>query len=269
MISDSRAAAHALLVSYAQTAFDADPKNLAPALDPRAAALELVGHIVGRDAVSFEINQRVCYGFLARSTVDPDLHVAVVRGTASAVEWLKDAEFAMKAHPVAGEISTGMWDVYDELRLVVRGVASPLIAGVAQSVGAGKLTVVGHSLGAALATFFAFDAAYPLGDRLDAIILASPHPGDAAFAAAFEAQVQRYVLYNYEHDRVPQVPVGFRYKHLAQECVIRAAEAQAKIRDSLWSNHHVTSYAAMLDYQTVADWSALDTDHSILGPNQQ
>src|SRR6185437_10642993 len=108
------------------------------------------------------------------------------------------------------------------------------------AVGTGSLTVVGHSLGAALASYTAFDAAYALGkQRCAARLFASPRPGDASFASEFAGRLSDCVSYAYAMDIVPMVPVGFGYCALEPFVAkLSGATAAARIRITPLCNHH-------------------------------
>ena len=115
---------------------------------------------------------------------------------------------------------------------------------------AGPVTVVGHSLGSALATYLTLDLARAgLSARVSACLFASPHPGDQAFVALFDQTIADYRLFNYILDIVPRVPPGLGYAALPRRTVIRPSTAEAAIRFDIGCNHHVICYCAMLDYE--------------------
>ena len=87
-------------------------------------------------------------------------------------------------------------------------------------------------------------------------MFASPRPGDAAFGKAFDERVFAYQVWNYELDAVPRVPFGPDYAALPKINWIGLHQAQTRIRFDLGCNHHIFSYAAMLNY-TVLDWLKL------------
>jgi hypothetical protein len=262
VISAQQAAKLGLMVQYAFDAFRSNPGNLAPPADLRLSPdWQLLGHIVGRDCLfgagPSALGEDVCYGFLVQSTADPTQYVAAVRGTGTLLEWLLDAEFISVPHPVVGRVESGFWRVYNSLRYVPLGLASaPASLGLANAVGPAHLMVVGHSLGASVATYLAFDLAALIGDQLSACFLASPRSGDAVFTKAFDARVKDYALWNYELDFVPRVPRGPDYTDLPRVQWIGIEAAQARIGLDVACGHHVVCYAAMLDW-ALAQWSAL------------
>ena len=260
--------AKGLTVMYAMDMTTMFPTQLTPPVDGRLAAnWQVVGYLTATDAIlrggggPISKGDEVCYGVLARSLADPTQVVATVRGTAGVVEWIEDAQFIPMNHPNkdCGRVESGFWDIYASMnfRTSSGGPVTPAAAGIANAIGPkDTLTVVGHSLGSALATYLAFDLADParLGTRASALLFASPHPGDDTFASAFDQRLSgRYTLYNYFLDAVPRVPFGPDYAHLPHVTDLRPSDVEARIRFDLACSHHIVCYCSMLDYaQTVA-----------------
>jgi triacylglycerol lipase len=270
MLTNQQAGELGLLVQRAYGMYKADRANLAPAPDPAfAPEWEIIGQLTAADSLfrsqqTLVAGDEVWYGFLARSTTAPGVYAAVIRGTEGIVEWVKDAQFLMTPHPVAGRVEHGFQDIYATMQFKPsNGVVTPARIGLPLAVGAtGTLTVVGHSLGSALGTLLAFDLAATMGDRVSACLFASPRPGDATFAKALDGLVKAYELYNYELDIVPRVPRGFDYTDLPRVSWIGIAAAQAHIEFDFLCHHHIECYRAMLDYAS-DDWSGTPC---ILGP---
>jgi pimeloyl-ACP methyl ester carboxylesterase len=161
------------------------------------------------------------------------------------------------------------------MRYAAVGAAAdqPVVAGLAAAVGANQLTVLGHSLGSALATYLALDLTVSglLQNPLSACLFASPHAGDATFAGFFDGKVAAYKVYNYSRDIVPRVPLFFGYSDLPKALDFPPQDANAKIQSTLAGNHHAVCYAAMIDY-SAADWGNMPPQDQacaqcILGPN--
>lgn len=250
-----------LMVMYAADMYETFPQEITPPVDGRLSAdWTVVGFLTAVDAIFrpkqlMNLGSEVCYGVLARSLADPTRHVVAIRGTQGIAEWAEDAQFVSISHPSgAGRVEGGFWNIYASMKFKVSDTDGgvPAKDGIAAAVGTdGTVTVAGHSLGSALATYLAFDLADPgsLGARASACLFASPHPGNSVFANAFDAALSgRYVLYNYFLDVVPRVPFGPDYAHLPAVTDLRPSDAEARIKFDLGCNHHIVCYCAMLDY---------------------
>jgi triacylglycerol lipase len=267
MLTATQAAELALLVAYAMDQYQAEPTSLAPAPDTRLAPKwRVLGYITATDCLfraghAAEAGDTVCYGFLAQVVDKPDVFVAAIRGTNGILEWIEDAQFSSVPHPTVGRVESGFFGVYRSMQYrPIGGEILPAARGISSAVGQGSLIVLGHSLGSALATYLTFDLAHPgkLGPRVQGCFFASPRPGDADFARAFDERVQTYALWNYELDVVPRVPFGPDYTDLPKVNLISSKSAQARIRFDLDCHHHIICYAAMLDWGLFADWPAFN-----------
>jgi triacylglycerol lipase len=230
-----------------------------------AAGWTVVAYITGDDSLLREgplqlKGQTVCYGYLA-GKASGEL-VAAIRGTDGFVEWVEDGEFppipyAPQIPLPAGQnsisVEQGFWTLYVSMRLISPvgaplGALAPAIVNAAGS--SGTVTVVGHSLGSALATYLTLDLARGgLGGRVSACLFASPRTGNQAFVNLFDLTVADYRLFNYVLDIVPRVPLGPDYMPLPTRTVLRPETAEASIRVDIGCNHHVICYCAMLDYE--------------------
>ena len=251
-----------LLAMYAEDMYV--DGSLMPNAEPRidAAGWKIVGHLTAQDVLipsndasrqrlSINRDQRVFYGFLAQNKTDPTSFVVVVRGTEGLVEWLIDAEFLLVPHPQhAGvQVEQGFWGIYQTMSLVdlATGAVANAADGIAKAIGTGKVTVTGHSLGSAIATYLTEDLAEKLGPRASGCLFASPRTGDAAWAALFASKVTTCQLFNYILDLVTHVP-SLGYATLPSATVLQPSAAQASIRLDVLCNHHVICYCAMINY---------------------
>lgn len=269
-----------LLAMYAEDMYDAAPGTLNPPADPRIAAAgwKVAGYLTAQDVLiptraspdrklGIDRGKRVFYGFVAQNLSAPTSYVAAIRGTAGMIEWVIDAEFVPIPHPryPGARVEQGFWSIYQTMSLAdpATGVTTFQNAaeGVEELVGTGTIAVTGHSLGAALATFFVEDVAERLGAVATACLFASPRTGDAVWTAIFDKNVKQYSLYNYLLDLVPHVPAGIGYATLSQATIIQPSAAQAGIRLDLFCDHHVICYCAMVDFQATgaAPTTAQDT----------
>jgi hypothetical protein len=264
-----------LLVMYAADMHTMFPATTRPPVDGRLAAeWDVLAYVTAQDAIFragggvVVLGQDVCYGVVAASKADPTRCVVVIRGTSGIVEWIEDAEFKPVPHPdkASGQVEQGFFSIYQSMKVLsLDGQTSQgVAAGIAALVpGAACVTVIGHSLGSALATYLHFDlaAAGSLGPKASGLFFASPHPGDDVFAQAFQDRTQgRYTLYNYFLDAVPRVPFGPDYAHLQGVTDLRPSDANARVRFDLACDHHIVCYCAMLDYDTTMAVPKLGVD---------
>ena len=265
--TNTAAAACGFLAMHAMDMYRVATASLTP---PAAAGLTAAGwtilaYITGDDSLLREgplqqTGRTVCYGFLAKRTSEEI--VAVIRGTDGFVEWIEDAQFLpIPYSPQIGLpaglgtmlVEQGFWSLYASLQLIdvagaPLGALAPAITSAAGA--AGMVTVIGHSLGSALATYLALDLARGgLSGRVSACLFASPHTGNKAFVELFDQTITDYRLFNYILDIVPRVPLGLGYSPLPRRTVIQPATAEASIRVNIECNHHVICYCAMLDYE--------------------
>jgi hypothetical protein len=268
--TNTTAAAYGLLVMHAMDMYRTQPASPtpAPAAGLIASDWTIAAYITGTDTLLPRgikgplqlTGTTVCYGYVATDAAGG--MVVAIRGTDGFVEWVEDGEFVpipyapptpFPAGQPATTVEQGFWGVYASLRLVEPsgaplGSLAPAIVTLAG--GAGPVTVVGHSLGSALATYLTLDLARSsLGARVAACLFASPHTGNQGFVTLFDESVADYRLFNYILDIVPRVPLGLGYQPLPRRTVIQPAGAEAVIKLDIGCNHHVICYCAMLDYE--------------------
>jgi hypothetical protein len=290
-ISDQDAVDYGFLVAFAEGMYVQGSST--PRDEPRIAAAgwDVVGHFLAFDSVlpdpsvlppgaanTLKLGQTVFYGFLAQKRADKTRYAAAIRGTSGFAEWVIDADFVPRDAPsVPGaKVEQGFFNIYDSMTLVgLTGIQVDAKAadGIAQVVSQGTVTVCGHSLGSALATYLSFDVAGMLKERASACLFASPRTGDNTFAAAYAAEVSNYRLTNYLLDVVPYVPIdappAFQYSTLPGAQILLPSTAQAEIKFDIRCNHNLICYCAMIDYaDTKKRASAEDIEawRCILGP---
>ena len=253
----------------------------------------------------FGANDTTYFGALLRNRADPNQYLVTIRGTESGPEWIQNfvatpdllhnAKVALatalirksgtaRQHRSGGLVPDGFFGIYETLTLGGANVAAPpkaapgLVARISalQAAGGSKLsdatvTIVGHSLGAAVSAYLAYDLTQPATvGKVNACLFASPHPGDAIFAQHFSATGVNCVCVVYDKDLVPKVPP--LYVPLRETITILAPGAPnsganqitstTDIEDSPGGNHHAICYAAMLDpavARAIACYT-LDTD---------
>ncbi len=287
-ISDAQAVSFGMLALYAEDMYALAPGSRNPPADPRIArdGWSVVGYLTAQDALFPGKGQaerklalgpeRVFFGFVARKASDPAVFAAAIRGTDGVVEWAIDAEFLLIPHPRHREarVELGFWNIYQTMSLAdaVSGATTDRSAaeGVEKLVGAGTIVVAGHSLGSAVASYFAEELAERLGPRASACLFASPRTGDEAWAKLFDAKLGDYRLFNYILDVVTHVPT-LESAALPRATVLRPSTAEAGVRLDILCNHHLLCYVAMIDF--AATRPALDTPEDkgeaacVLGPS--
>jgi hypothetical protein len=253
----------AFLALYAEDAFCTALKsggNLkAPPPDPRLAPdWQVLGTVTAIDAPlrigKYKVGAReVFYGWLLQGFGQ---RVLAIRGTARRAEWLIDGLFAPRAaHPVAGKVESGFWGVYTSMKIDGRPLTD-IAAG-------GPVTIIGHSLGAALATYAALEIAQA-GAKVRGVFVAAPHPGDAEFCKAFGAAVPDHVMYRNTSDLVPRVPWWFGYSDVPNVKTLSAAGSDIRITGGPAGQHHILSYAALMDRAALASFKPLPIDQPFL-----
>lgn len=256
----------AWLALYAEDCFatarsDPGADLLSPPPDPRLSPDWLIrGTLTATDALfgpgSLRIlQQRVFYGWLLERAGE---FVVAIRGTGDALEWAIDGMFMpQSAHPLAGTVETGFWSIYQSMQVDAEPFGR--IADIAK----GPITVVGHSLGAAIATYGSLDLALA-GAQVRGRFVASPHPGNEAFCRAFGAAVPAHVLYRNVDDVVPRVPFFFGYSDVSNVVELSAAKAAIRVDGGLPAQHHVLTYSALMDPGSLQAFRPLPIDQKFL-----
>jgi hypothetical protein len=243
----------ALLTLYAEDAFQ--NANGGPVLpDPRLSPRWSVeGVLTGVDALCrFGKRKlwanRVFYGWKLRSKTGQC--VLVIRGTQRPIEWVIDGLFAPRtAHPVKGRVESGFWSVAESLLLD----GTPL-----DSAAKDVDIVVGHSLGAAVATYVSL-ALTQAGAKVRGVFVASPHPGDVEFSKAFGAAVP-HVMYRNAGDIVPRVPFWFGYSHVPNVMTLSPSVTGVIITGGLGAQHHALTYATLMSRTAYKTFKPLPCD---------
>ncbi|KAH9734286.1 phospholipase A1-IIgamma [Citrus sinensis] len=195
------------------------------------------------------------------------------RGTQSAAEWFKDIEFSLTAasdifedtYGPTPEVHSGFYSLYvksdsastynkssakDQVRSAVRTLVDKYKEEEM------SITVIGHSLGSALATLNAADLVAngynkPTGSdaasgcMVTAIVFASPRVGNSAFKTLFEDLNHLHLLrVTNKHDIVPDLPpsylppIAIGYVHVGQELKIDTTKSTYVKKPSVASVLH-------------------------------
>jgi hypothetical protein len=259
----------ALLVADVFDMYKQHPTNL-KADSILGKGWEIDGYVVGDAKAAVTYNGAevfsvgggtVMYGVLAHKKGEnpAQSYVLAIRGTADANEWKVNAfsmdRLALTAEQGKGTVAKGFYSIYQTLRYIPNTAEATAAASSAQQawqsikgvVGAAPVTVVGHSLGSAMSTYMMTDLAGRggLGAQVHGRLLASPRPGDEAYANFVTSTVPDYVVYNNVSDLVPQMPSG-SFATLKNEKVLMPDNFLVKVSYSPVCSHQLVSYAAGL-----------------------
>ena len=242
-----------------------------------------IGYLVAdREADELHPDDRhtVFFGVLAKSKQVNGPYAVILRGTMGWREWADNCKIAKTQFPHpgtctpgalvcfpdarCGSVEEGFFGIYQSMRYMPISGGPSVVAwqGIHEAIHDpdAQLYVVGHSMGAALATYLTFDLAQHAPRQAVGVFIASPKPGNGDFAKAFDAAVADYAVYEYVRDIVPDLPPSLLgYKTLPRLIQLTVPTVQATIKDEVRSNHHALCYAAMMDYhlKTPEQWKAL------------
>src|SRR5690242_7269124 len=252
---DKKDAAHkANFVEFAYNMFQ--DGVLRPVPDPgiRQAGYELLYYLNATD-----IDTEQFYGYLAVSTTNPGDVILAIRGTEDFREWLLDfaaLPVPFTPQPDAGFVALGFQSIFDSFVFVDKtGATSKDLNTTITDLNAAtpiqSLTVIGHSLGAALATLTAADLALlnvaGVQDKLSIYTFASPRVGLLDFAASFnDAVPTSFRIWN-TLDIVPELPT-FPYIHVSGfgDGIIQTQDQLATLTLTPGCEHALTSYLWLL-----------------------
>jgi pimeloyl-ACP methyl ester carboxylesterase len=147
----------------------------------------------------------------------------------------------------AGHVEDGFCSVYDSITaLTPDGQLADLHVFLRSASTLGTVTIVGHSLGASVATLLALDVAVNDGvSDLVLYTLASPRTGDATFATFFDTHVRASWRVVNMPDVVPKLPP--LYTHVNTEYCVDSLTAP--VRHSVVCYHSSSTYLYLLDPQ--------------------
>lgn len=157
------------------------------------------------------------FGFVAVGKFVPGVEREVFvcfRGTHFPQDWLKNVDLPLVDYsflsPVPGGVHVGFQAVYETIRESVKNAI--------EEAGSLPLTIVGHSLGGALATLCALDAdiAKLASGQPRVFSFASPRVGDGEFRDAFDKQVPECMRIVNKPDVVTHVPLPLPHIPLPQ-----------------------------------------------------
>ena len=212
-------------------------------------------HTVYANDLATDINptRPITEGFKTMAIViandaDPNDIVIAIRGTLTVYEWLQDAKFLYKPFskvPSAGLTEDGFTDMYFSFSLSNTGGGGDFVTNLKSILPVtARITVVGHSLGAGIASLCAIDLAANTAFPITCYTLASPRVGDLTFANLYNHIVPNAYRVANRLDVVPKVPPPVMYVHVGDETELIPP---SNLKFDLGCEHHLTSYFNMLE----------------------
>jgi len=211
----------------------------------------LYGNELATD-VSPHSGETVTYGFLATSTAGE--LVAVIRGTQTIDEWLHDAAFLFVPNPIhagGGLTEDGFTAIYRSLRAGEDPNSPAAISAITTLAGSGtinKVTITGHSLGAALATLLGLDVGLNSGAKFTQVYtFASPRVGELFFQHTYDSVVPYTYRVHHRSDLVPNVPL-YPYEHVGNDLELVAPYNAVCANALCW--HSLDTYLWLMDQES-------------------
>jgi len=267
-----QAAAIGQFVQFAYEMFDEGGLQPPPAQGIADSGYDLVYHVDATDSLfpDFKAAKRF-YGYIAAAKNNPGNLILAIRGTRGLQEWLLDflaLPVPFTPAPKKGLVALGFLSIFNSFELVdLAGRTTTLNGAITQLNAAHQietLTIIGHSLGSALATLAAAELAFlnvaGVKNKLTLYPFASPRVGLLNFAKSFDKAVPACVRIWNVLDIVPQAP-PFPYIHVRGlgEPIIQTEEQLQRLAVNPRCEHILPDYLWLLD----ADDFAIDRECSL------
>ena len=227
--------------------------------------LPIYGYELATDA-SPHTGEIVTFGYIAKSP-SGEL-VAAIRGTATILEWVHDAAFLFVPNPIhagGGLTEDGFTAIYRSLRAGDDPNSPAVIDAITALVGAGgisRVTITGHSLGAAVATLLGLDVGLNSGCKSCAVYTyASPRVGEMMFQHTYDSVVPNTFRVHHRPDVVPKVPF-FPFDHVGLDLEVISPFDAIKTDLGCW--HSLDTYLWLMDRE--AGGNTLKVDAQYQGP---
>jgi triacylglycerol lipase len=186
-------------------------------------------------------------GIVAGNVADPNEIVIAIRGTSTIWEWIQDAKFFLRPFDNvtgSGLTEDGFTVMYQSFSFTQEPAENPFMKGLlALLPAAGRVTIVGHSLGAGLATLLSLDFAAHSNLPLTVFTIASPRVGDLVFERVFNNAVRSCFRVVNRLDVVPKVPPALLFFHVGDESEYVPMK---ELKFDLACEHHLTSYLHLM-----------------------
>jgi len=181
------------------------------------------------------------FGFIVREVATGAVIISI-RGTLVPEEWLRN----FTAIPADYSFLPHFGTVHLGFRLVYAGVRASLEQGLAAVPGNTRITVLGHSLGGAMATLAGPDIKRNLNqENVDVCTFGGPRVGKPDFRVKFNAEIARCHRVTNQFDIVPHVPtIVTGWMHVGEE---------VEVDGNLENAHSLVAYLAGLRAIGAAD----------------
>ncbi len=156
-------------------------------------------------------------GVIVGHAKDGDTDILVLRGSATAEDWLRDGNAIPAWHPDLGMVHTGFIVGMDAVFAQVQSLVGP------------KVAITGHSLGGARARILAAMFAYKKLPVEMLCVFGSPKPAFMNLARIISKSGMVHLSYRNRNDVVPTLPLTLPllldYEHTEQWTSVNAAPA--------------------------------------------
>lgn len=226
----ARVEAHVELTEAVEAVDWTPEAQQAVANDLRALNEEATRGVVTEGLGSEGIANPHAFGFVVRVTGTNDFIVSI-RGTQTPEEWVKN--FTAIPNPFS-EIK-GFGFVHLGFEQMWRRIRDSVFAGIGTLPAGARLTVVGHSLGGAMATLGAAVLQRQLGSgvNVDLWTVGCPRVGLHRFRGNFNRLVPRAIRVENQGDIVPHVPSKLQlFAHVGKEVDVKGRNGNAHSLDA-------------------------------------
>ncbi|MDR2514271.1 MAG: lipase family protein [Christensenellaceae bacterium] len=220
-----------------------DSRQIIAAMELSAAAYRDIQPLVAEEKLA-EINSETTgvQCFLRRRG---DLLKVTFRGTDSMRDWRTDFKFWRRTIPYDNQatkirVHTGFINAYK-----AQGVRDVIQAAVAE--GVRRISIAGHSYGAALAVLCAVDLEYNFPNRdLEVFLFGCPRVGNRAFQESYDRRVFKTLRIENGNDIVTHVPLAlWGYRHVGSK--LHVGKPRLPFILSVKAHHPNAYYAAILN----------------------
>lgn len=205
-------------------------------------------------ALAASVTHPDLFGFIVREVATGAIIVSI-RGTLVPEEWLRN----FTAIPADYSFLPNFGTVHLGFRLVYASVRASLEQGLAAVPGNTRVTVIGHSLGGAMATLAGPDIKRNLNqENVDICTFGGPRVGKPNFRGKFNGEIARCYRVTNQFDIVPHVPtIVTGWMHVGEE---------VEVDGNLDSPHSLVAYLAGLHAIGTPDAGLTSRTHDRGGP---